>query len=369
MNNKKVIFGGLLAILTISNSFAVTDQLNAAKAFLSQQENNSEVIVDNTENSSTPFAVAPLKELKPNNRSEVLKLLQSQLDLEETGVFDKKTLKYVQEFQEENGFNVTNTLDYNTWFALFEQSDDWKKYTIESSEKIWQDVLEKQKEENSKKFVVVNIPTMTLTAYDWDGENATEALISKVVVGKPTTQTPLKEFHILSIKYNPTWTPTEGILKRGAYKNGKLDYKWIEHHRLEILDTHNHIVPPDQINPEEKYHFQQPAGNQNALGILKFETNSPDNIYLHDTNEKYYFGYNTRTYSSGCIRVQNFKELANWIRNKNDVDEKLKRKDTYYEKVEKTPVYITYSQVIFYGNNPLFAPDIYSKNNNTKFEN
>jgi len=105
------------------------------------------------------------------------------------------------------------------------------------------------------------------------------------------------------------------------------------------------------------------------LGVLKFETNSPDNIYLHDTNEKHYFGYNTRIYSSGCIRVQEFKDLANWIRDANDVNEKLKKKETYYEKVNKTPVYLTYNQVVFYGSDePFFAPDIYGINNNTEFK-
>lgn len=368
MNNKNIIFCSLFATFTFSNALAVTEQLSAAKAYLSKQEVTSEVIVDNTDKVSKPLAIAPSKELKLKNQSEVLKSLQSQVGLTETGVLDKETLAYVQDFQQENSFNVTTTLDYNTWFALFEQKEDWKKYTVQSAEKTWQEVLAKQIMANTPKFIVVNIPTMTLTAYNWDGITATEALNSRVVVGKPSTQTPLKDFQILSIKYNPTWTPTEGILKRGAYKNGQLNTQWVKSHGLRILDENNQVVSPDDVVQGGKYRFQQPAGDRNALGVLKFETNSPDNIYLHDTNEKHYFGYNTRAYSSGCIRVQDFRDLANWLKNANDVDEKLKRKDTYYEKVVKTPVYITYNQVVFYGSEPLFAPDIYQHNNNTEFQ-
>lgn len=364
MNNKNKIICSLFATFTFPNALAVTEQLSSAKYYLSKQE----LIVENTDKESKPLAIAPNKELKLKYQSDILKSLQLQVGLNDSGVLDKETLAYVQDFQKENNFNVTTTLDYNTWFALFEQKEDWKKYTVYNSEKIWKDVIDKQTIANTKKFIIVNIPTMTLTAYDWDGINAIEALHSKVVIGKPSTQTPLKDFQILSIKYNPTWTPTEGILKRGAYKNGQLDYKWLQSHGLRILNENNEITLPENIVNGSKYHFQQPAGDKNALGILKFETNSSDNIYLHDTNEKHYFGHNTRAYSSGCIRVQEFKDLANWLRNSKDVEEKLKHKDTYYEKVTKTPVYITYSQVIFYGNEPLFAPDIYHKNNNTEFQ-
>lgn len=353
--------------LSLSQAFAVTEQIVFAKSYLSKisaTQNNDTLV-----NKSSVLAFAPNKELKAGNKNELLKILQEQVGLETTGVMDKETMSYLKEFQKQNDLNMTQTLDYNTWFAMFEQNIDWKIKTVQNAQKNWEDILNKQALAKTKKFIVVNIPTMTLTAYDWDGSEAHEALSSRVVVGKATTQTPLKDFQIISIKYNPTWTPTDGILKRGAYKNGKLDVNWVKRHGLRVLDSDGDEIDIDDVNPNQKYRFQQPAGDRNALGVLKFETNSPDNIYLHDTNEKHYFGYNTRIYSSGCIRVQEFKDLANWIRNADDVNEKLKRKDTYYEKVNKTPVYLTYNQVAFYGSDePFFAPDVYNINNNTELK-
>lgn len=370
MNKKKFhtfIYSCLLTTLFCSNVYAVTEQINASNIYLSTFKLNSEIIIDSQENKNFK-AIAPNKEIKFQNKSEVLKSLQLQINLPQSGIMDQETLQYIKDFQEENSLNVTGTLDYNTWFALFEQNDNWKIETVKNSQKVWEDILQKQNISQTSKFIVVNIPTMTLTAYDWDGSSAKEVLLSKVIIGKPSTQTPIKDFQVISIKYNPTWTPTTGILKRGAYKNGQFDIDWIKKHGLQIRDRDNNIVSPEELNSSEKYHFQQPAGDKNALGVLKFETNSSDNIYLHDTNEKNYFNHNTRIYSSGCIRVQDFKDLANWIKNSNDVEIKLKRKDTYYEKVNKTPVYITYNQVIFYEGLPFFAPDIYNKNHNTDFQ-
>lgn len=362
----KIILGFVLS-LSLSHAFAVNEQIIFAKSYLnklSSSSNNDTVL-----NKSSSFSLAPNKELKSGNKNELLKTLQEQIGLEQTGVMDKETMSYLKEFQKQNDLNVTQTLDYNTWFAMFEQNIDWKIQTVQNAQKSWENILNKQAASKSKKFIVVNIPTMTLTAYDWDGSEAHEALSSRVVVGKFKTQTPLKDFQIISIKYNPTWTPTDGILKRGAYKNGQLDLNWVKSHGLRVFDESGEEVDVNDVDVHQKYRFQQPAGDRNALGVLKFETNSPDNIYLHDTNEKHYFGYNTRIYSSGCIRVQEFKDLANWIRDANDVNEKLKKKETYYEKVNKTPVYLTYNQVVFYGSDePFFAPDIYGINNNTEFK-
>lgn len=369
MNNKKIIVSSLFLGLCITNAYAVTEQLSASQSYLSKLDSKpSDIILNNNSPEINSKALAPNKEIKKSNTSEILKTLQAQIGVPETGIMDEETLQYIQTFQEENSFNVTTTIDYNTWFALFEQNDSWKRQVVQKAQESWQSILNKQVTANTSKFVVVNIPTMTLTGYEWDGVTAKEVVSSRVVVGKNGTQTPLKDFNILSIKYNPTWTPTAGILQRGAYRNGQLNMGWVKSHGLRVLDENNQVVSPDNVVPGGKYRFQQPAGDRNALGVLKFETDSPDNIYLHDTNEKHYFGHNTRAYSSGCIRVQDFKDLANWLKNNNDVEEKLKRKDTYYEKLNKTPVYITYNQVKFYESEPLFAPDIYRKNNNTDFQ-
>src|SRR5258708_34758744 len=40
---------------------------------------------------------------------------------------------------------------------------------------------------------------------------------------------------------------------------------------------------------------------------------SKDGVYMHDTPSKGLFGEDMRFHSSGCVRVQNVRELVNWL--------------------------------------------------------
>ena len=73
----------------------------------------------------------------------------------------------------------------------------------------------------------------------------------------------------------------------------------------ENIDSEEFVANIESGDDFSSYRFTQPSGDGNALGVLKFETTSKQNIYLHDTNERILFTHNTRVYSSGCIRVKN----------------------------------------------------------------
>ncbi|MGB1581122.1 MAG: L,D-transpeptidase family protein, partial [Nevskiales bacterium] len=61
------------------------------------------------------------------------------------------------------------------------------------------------------------------------------------------------------------------------------------------------------------YHLRQQPGPTNALGRIKFMLPNRFNIYLHDTPAKHLFDSETRTFSSGCIRLKQPLELADYI--------------------------------------------------------
>jgi murein L,D-transpeptidase YcbB/YkuD len=61
------------------------------------------------------------------------------------------------------------------------------------------------------------------------------------------------------------------------------------------------------------FKVMQGSGDDNALGILKFNFNNPYSVYLHDTNQRYLFKNSSRALSHGCVRVQQWKELAFYI--------------------------------------------------------
>ena len=59
--------------------------------------------------------------------------------------------------------------------------------------------------------------------------------------------------------------------------------------------------------------FRQDPGDENSLGIVKINFPSPDGVYMHDTPHKGLFNDDYRFDSSGCVRVQNIRELIVWL--------------------------------------------------------
>lgn len=56
--------------------------------------------------------------------------------------------------------------------------------------------------------------------------------------------------------------------------------------------------------------IRQEPGIYNALGRMKFIFPNKYSVYLHDTPSKSYFEKSERTFSHGCVRVQNPQLLA-----------------------------------------------------------
>jgi murein L,D-transpeptidase YcbB/YkuD len=64
-----------------------------------------------------------------------------------------------------------------------------------------------------------------------------------------------------------------------------------------------------EVSPNRVRIVQQP-GDGNALGRFRFNLTNPDNIYLHGTNEPWLFDRDVRAISSGCVRLQDARGLA-----------------------------------------------------------
>ena len=54
-------------------------------------------------------------------------------------------------------------------------------------------------------------------------------------------------------------------------------------------------------------------GPWNPLGRVKFMFPNSFNVYLHDTNERWLFDRDRRTFSSGCIRIERPVDLARYL--------------------------------------------------------
>ena len=274
--------------------------------------------------------------------------------------FDTETDTAVRAFQATAGIVDDGIVDEETRFNL----------NLSNLDKI--DLLRDQfdamerffAQNSSHRFVLVNLPAFSLRAF----ENGRRVVESRVIVGSPTRQTPLMKTVLTGIILNPPWTPPPTILAKDIFRSGEIDLNTVGRLGLKLVDAHGQAVPVDSIRTQRDlsdgaYRFYQPPSERNALGRLKFDLDNPLGIYLHDTNHRDYFSKTLRALSSGCVRVEQFRELAAWMLEKKaaDVEVDLLDRRTRRLKVEKIPVFTVYWLAEPMGGKIVFHRDIYGR--------
>jgi hypothetical protein len=110
--------------------------------------------------------------------------------------------------------------------------------------------------------------------------------------------------------------------------------------------TGRRVYPSNPTN--SRYRLVQPPGPKNALGRVKFMFPNGHAIYLHDTPSRHLFARSQRSYSHGCVRVENPLDLAQEVLNKPSwdraaIDRVVKRGRTRYVNLdEHLPVLLYY---------------------------
>jgi murein L,D-transpeptidase YcbB/YkuD len=161
-------------------------------------------------------------------------------------------------------------------------------------------------------FLLVNLPAYKAYLIR-GGKNVWEA---RTQIGKEARQTPAFRSDLSTIVFNPDWTVPPTILAEDVLDGMRKGENMIAKKRLVILDKENHEVDPASINWNKAtpanfdYTLRQPPGEGAALGRVKFLFPNAYSIYLHDTPSRDFFEAETRTFSSGCIRLEHPLELA-----------------------------------------------------------
>ncbi len=168
--------------------------------------------------------------------------------------------------------------------------------------------------EMPEKYIWVNLPSYFMQVYD----NDSLVIESKIICGKPQTRTPLLYSVISDMVTYPTWTVPNSIIKKQYLPKLKENPYYLSNIGLKLMDADGEIVDPGTINWSKytkgiPYKVVQGSGDDNALGVLKFNFSNPYSVYLHDTNERYLFKNASRALSHGCVRVQEWDDLAYYI--------------------------------------------------------
>jgi murein L,D-transpeptidase YcbB/YkuD len=157
-------------------------------------------------------------------------------------------------------------------------------------------------------FVVVDIAGYQV-AYYKDGKPVWR---SRVQVGKPYRSTPVFKSKITYLTFNPTWTVPPTILKNDILPKVRKNRGYLAANRLRVLDGQGRELAPasvDWANPRGIV-LRQDAGPGNSLGRLVIRFPNDYAVYMHDTPHQELFANARRSFSSGCIRVERPRELA-----------------------------------------------------------
>lgn len=164
-----------------------------------------------------------------------------------------------------------------------------------------------------QRYVLCNIPAAEIEAVE-DGQVAARYT---AVVGKADRASPVLDAKIQQVNFNPFWTVPASIIRKDLIPMMQKDPQYLTKKRIRIYSQQGVETQPDQINwntmEATQYMYRQDPGDDNSMGVVRINMPNKDGVYMHDTPSKNLFGENARFHSSGCVRIQNVKELVGWL--------------------------------------------------------
>ncbi len=214
-------------------------------------------------------------------------------------------------------------------------------------------------------YIVVNIPAFRLDVWERDAV----VLSMRVVVGKKDTPTPIFNAAMTHVVFSPYWNVPPTIAKGETLPSALRDPAFLRRTSMEVLDENGQVVDPASIDLERggEYRFRQRPGGANALGLVKFMFPNEFNVYLHDTPADSLFARVSRSFSHGCVRVEEpqalaeylLKDRAEWTR-ETIVSAMHAGEEKTVKLRQPVPVYIGYWTVdVTPDGKAAFLPDVY----------
>lgn len=249
-------------------------------------------------------------------------------------IFNDTLESAVKSFQRIHGLNPDGVPGPKTFFFL--------SWTIEDYQNVLRVNMERLRWYNNflpDIRIEVNIPSADLVLSNAD----TILFKTKVIVGKFDNQTPVITSNIDYLVFNPCWTVPQSIAAKKFLKRMQRDTTFLDKRNM-FITQNGREVDHDSIDfkqyTENNFPFKiyQRSSNDNALGKVKFMFPNSYSVYLHDTPGKSLFARDIRTYSHGCVRVQDAEYLAKLILS--DIDKNTKPVDYYYKKGFPIKVYL-----------------------------
>lgn len=272
---------------------------NSIPSFLDSMDTRSYTFLSYPYKDSLAFLKKLLRRLSESNYTH-----HSVASLDSAGL-----ARLLAEYQTKKGLKATGKISAALVNAL-NNTDEEKLRRIA----ITLDKYKKLPQRLPEKYIWVNLPSYKLQVW----ENDSLVLESKVIIGKPGTPTPHIISQVSDLVIFPTWTVPNSIIVKELLPGLKRNPGYLAKKGLAVYKYDGEAVDPwavdwSQYNKGIPYFVRQGSGDDNALGVIKFNFKNPYSVYLHDTNQRYLFKNKMRSLSHGCVRVEEWKKLAFYI--------------------------------------------------------
>jgi L,D-transpeptidase YcbB len=275
--------------------------------------------------SGASIQIPPGPRLRPGQSHPHVALLRQRLGmdpLQEAVYFDEALAAAVEDFQRKNGVNPDAALTNGLREALnrsggrqeagagrnapkpAERTTGNAARLLANMER-WRYVPE----DMGRLHVWVNVPEYMVRVVK-DGQVIHS---ERIVAGKTDTQTAIFSAPMQEVIFNPSWNVPMSIKVKEIQPNLSRSPAILAKQGLRIK-VNGRDIDPGTVDwgsaDMRNYHFYQPPGGQNVLGIVKFAFPNKHDIYMHDTPSKSLFNSEVRTFSHGCMRVRDPRKLA-----------------------------------------------------------
>lgn len=187
----------------------------------------------------------------------------------------------------------------------------------------------------------------TILDYWRDGQHVDQR---EVVAGEPDKQTPQIQAPIVNFVAYPKWRVPDSIAEKEVATKSR---GWLAQNNFSM----------------ENGHWVQRSGPKNSLGIVKFDMDDKQQIYLHDTPAKALFALPDRHRSHGCVRVQDAVAFATALADQEGVLDQFQQamasqQESYVKLRQPITVRIFYHTAFWDGSRIQFRPDVYGWDDN-----
>jgi murein L,D-transpeptidase YcbB/YkuD len=217
-----------------------------------------------------------------------------------------------------------------------------------------------------RRFVLVDAASARLWMFE--GDRAVDSM--KVIVGKPDEPTPMLAGVIRYAMFNPFWNVPPDLVQRVYAPRIRTNPASLAALRMDAWTDYTgnaRKLDPKTVDwarvqaGTTTVGLRQRPGPDNSMGAVKFMLPNELGIYLHDTPNKTLFSKPVRLLSAGCVRVEDYRRLAQWLYQRSDIGPKGDGPDQRVDLKHPVPVYITYLTAMPEAGQITLAKDVYGR--------